>query len=152
MRLLKDDEAALAGRRVEALRAGETSRSFTFNDIAAFFVLARTVMNCWPPQGCILYVDEWGIWPSSENWSLFDDLCRLHFGETHRVKPMRFAATELDTATTFLHLVLEFGWGAAMMADGGSWFRFNHDGFATLHCDNVALPQLSKIPGVTMPA
>jgi hypothetical protein len=70
----------------------------------------------------VLWVSEWGIWPSSENWPRYYQ-ARGERGErmSLAVKPGHwFAAAERSDLVLFLTLVLEQAWGGyVLVADAG---------------------------------
>ncbi|MEO8382493.1 MAG: hypothetical protein ABI779_22730 [Acidobacteriota bacterium] len=85
---------------------------------------------------CLLWIDEWSIWPSSENWPAYYAERGVH-GERRslRVAPGHLAGGEdRDALTTFLRIVLENAWGAYVIPvmsahTTGRWAHASHDEF-----------------------
>jgi len=81
-------------------------------------------------QGVLLWITEWGIWPSSENWHLFYRL-RQSYGEhrlLHEAPGHLFLNFEYDDLATFLQVAILNGWGGYVLteADYVNVF-FSHD-------------------------
>jgi hypothetical protein len=83
-------------------------------------------------QSCLLWITEFGIWPSSENWSLFDRL-RRSYGESASLQERPghlFSSSEIDDLTTILQLSALFGWGGYLLSEANSVnCFFSHDEF-----------------------
>ena len=98
----------------------------------------------------VLRIDEWGVWPSSEDPYLFAALTARCFGEPlvldiRRLKSMQFEPTEADAAITFLSQALRFGWGGIMFAGTEHWFRFSHDEFGAFYAEGRPLEHVEKL-------
>ncbi len=81
-------------------------------------------------QSCLLWIDEWGIWPTAEDMVLFDGF-RQSIGERAplREKPGH-VAHESDTAPlrSLTAMILYFVWGAYLVGDSGRVIvRISHD-------------------------
>jgi hypothetical protein len=81
-------------------------------------------------QDSLLWITEWGIWPSSENWHLFYRL-RQTYGEhrfLHEAPGQLFLNYENDDLATFLQVAIQNGWGGYLLtgADYVNLF-FSHD-------------------------
>jgi hypothetical protein len=78
----------------------------------------------------LLWITEFGIWPSSENWNLFDRL-RRSYGETDslRERPGHlFFGDEIDDLASFLQLSALFGWGGYLLTEADQINAFfSHD-------------------------
>ena len=68
-------------------------------------------------EGALLWITEWGIWPSSENWHLYDrlrhtygDLCQLHEAPGHL-----FMDYEAEDLASFLQIAMLNGWGGYLL-------------------------------------
>jgi hypothetical protein len=89
-----------------------------------------------PYDECILWIREYGIWPSHENWFLYERL-RSSYGDTAKIAeaPLHvFYSTESNDLTTFLELALRFGWGGDIIykpkiKPTPLYLRFNHHGW-----------------------
>ena len=78
----------------------------------------------------LLWITEWGIWPSSENWHLFYRL-RQAYGESrllHEAPGHLFLNSEYEDLATFLQIAILNGWGGYVLteADYVNVF-FSHD-------------------------
>ena len=97
------------------------------------YVVARTLVNLIAPQQeTLLWINEWGVWPSSENMHMYLALRRAN-GNTSRLADSNvhlFAEDESENATDFLQLVIENGWDASLFtSDGSAELRACHDGW-----------------------
>ena len=78
----------------------------------------------------LLWITEWGIWPSSENWHLYYKL-RHSYGDQqllHEAPGHLFLEHESEDLASFLQLAMLNGWGGylLMQADYVNAF-FSHD-------------------------
>jgi hypothetical protein len=79
----------------------------------------------------LLWITEWGIWPSSENWHLYYRI-RQSYGDQrllHEAPGHLFQNYEMDDLATFLQLAMTNGWGGHILPASphtGSAF-FSHD-------------------------
>ena len=78
----------------------------------------------------LLWITGWGVWPSSENWDLFNGY-RRSLGETRQIAeaPLHaFGVTDVPALATLLSLVLSFGWDAQLTNTTGAFmFTISHD-------------------------
>lgn len=78
----------------------------------------------------LLWVTEWGIWPSEENVALFRRLL-LAYDERRWLSAAPgfvFGAGDRDELEGFIRLVLIFGWGARIVGSGADTvFVVTHD-------------------------
>jgi len=97
-----------------------------------FYWASQIAMSIAFDQPCLLWITEFGIWPSGENWSLFNRL-RRSYGETAQlfeVPGHLFAGDEIDDLTSFLQLSALFGWGGYLTSEADSVnCYFSHDEF-----------------------
>lgn len=81
-------------------------------------------------QSCLLWITEFKIWPSSENWNLYYRL-RRSYGETASLyeRPGHlFSSDEIDDLTSFLQLSALFGWGGYILTEADEINAFfSHD-------------------------
>lgn len=92
----------------------------------------------------LLYITEWGIWPSSENWHLYYRL-RETYGDArllHEAPGHLFLEHESEDLASFLQIAILNGWGGyvLMEADYVNVF-FSHDeyiDFFATNSDNLA--------------
>ncbi len=84
----------------------------------------------------MLWIDEFGIWPSSENWYLFD-MFRRSLGERkhlHERPGHIFTAGDFDAVFGLLSMVLYFNWGAVLAPSSGTLVvRISHDEFIDVY-------------------
>jgi hypothetical protein len=75
--------------------------------------LARFIAQCLGPRSsCLLWVTEWGVWPSSENWHLYYRL-RQSYGDhrlLHEAPGHLFLNYEEPDLISFLELGILSGW------------------------------------------
>jgi hypothetical protein len=81
-------------------------------------------------QPALLWITEWGIWGSSENWHLYYKL-RQSYGDPrplHEAPGHLFLGHESEDLTSFLQLAMLNGWGGYVLtvADCVNAF-FSHD-------------------------
>jgi hypothetical protein len=81
-------------------------------------------------QPVLLWITEWGIWPSSENWQIYYRL-RQSYGdhrELHDAPGHLFLNFEKDDLASFLQIAMLNGWGGYVLfeADYLNAF-FSHD-------------------------
>ena len=87
----------------------------------------------------LLWVTEWGIWPSSENWHLYYRLRHSH-GD-HRLLDEApghlFLEYEAEDLASFLQLSMLNGWGGYVLthANYANAF-FSHDEYLDFYSDN----------------
>lgn len=93
------------------------------------------------PADTLVWVNETGIWSSSENLPLYYRWREsLHCFSTLDSEPVHvFLAHEHNELISLLHMSLIFGWGVlAIAGDALSAFSFNHDSKLTVFCDDSA--------------
>ena len=87
----------------------------------------------------LLWITEWGIWPSSENWHLYyrlrrsyGDHCLLQEAPGHL-----FLEHEAEDLASFFQLSMLNGWGGYVLTDANySNLFFSHDEFLDFYSDN----------------
>jgi hypothetical protein len=84
----------------------------------------------------ILLINEYGIWPSCENWDLFMGY-RKSLDEIAEIKEKPghiFSKNENDKFNSFLTMVLYFFWGAIIAdSDLGYLIKISHDEYIQFH-------------------
>jgi hypothetical protein len=87
----------------------------------------------------LLWITEWGIWPSSENWHLYYKLRQTYgdFRLLHEAPGHLFLEHEAEDLASFLQLAMLNGWGGyvLMQADYVNAF-FSHDEFVTFYAES----------------
>ena len=145
--------------RLAALLDGRQSGShpegtlhIRFQRCSDFLNLSRFVVDAISPGAFVLDIDEHGVWPSSENWFLFDSLSLQLFGAVHRVRAMQFDDTEREAALSFLQIALQFGWGGIFMANESRYFRFSHDEVGKIcgRIDAEHVSSLRRLSGISV--
>jgi hypothetical protein len=90
----------------------------------------------------LLWVTEWGIWRSSENWHLFEKL-RLSYGESRRLDEAPghlFREYEMSDLATLLQVAIDNGWGGYVMAAMSPVnIFFSHDEFIDFYAEDPSL-------------
>jgi hypothetical protein len=83
----------------------------------------------------ILWINEFGIWPSSEDWCLFDGF-RRSFGEDTPLykKPGHlFSKGDLSIVRSLVAMILYFIWGAVLYSpSNGLLVEVSHDEFISV--------------------
>jgi hypothetical protein len=96
----------------------------------------------------ILYISEWGIWPSSENMEIFDSY-RLAKGETRTLEEApihRFASANDPTLLGLLCLALYFIWGVELFnSEGKCLFSLNHDEWFEIRTSNPSALEICNL-------
>ena len=91
----------------------------TPKDSGAKTSLARFIMRFFKEDTeALLWINEFKIWPSAEDWNLFDGF-RKSLGETSCLydKPGHlFSKDDAKTVTSILGMVLYFIWGAILVS------------------------------------
>ena len=91
----------------------------------------------------LLWITEWGIWPSSENWHLYYKM-RQTYGDSrllHEAPGHLFLEHEAEDLASFLQIAMLNGWGGYVLtqADYVNLF-FSHDEyikFFAKHAENL---------------
>ncbi|MCP4269371.1 MAG: hypothetical protein GY777_28005 [Candidatus Brocadiaceae bacterium] len=104
--------------------------------------LAKVIGRIFEDEGeSLLWIDEFGIWPSSENWNLFFNF-RKSIGETcplHEKPGHLFSKTDIDEAVSLLSLVLYFYWGVVLIPKSLKFLlRISHDEVISVLTDGNA--------------
>ena len=102
----------------------------------------------------LLWITEWGIWSSSENWHLYYKL-RQSYGEQRLLEEApghMFLGHESEDFASFLHLAMLNGWGgyALTQADYVNLF-FSHDEYIDFFPDSYDLAGMVKEFGIEKP-
>lgn len=152
------DEACLS----DWLSPGDPLLSFRYQrQVVTELHIARLVaswLGNW--DSCMIWIAEFGIWPSHENLHLMRQL-RTSYGESASLaqKPVHlFYRGEQDDFITFLELALRFGWGGRIAHTSSAdthervlWFT--HDGVFNVRCDtDESASLISSIESVGLEA
>ncbi|MGH6935528.1 MAG: hypothetical protein ACRED2_04970 [Methylocella sp.] len=86
---------------------------------------------------CLVWMTEWGIFPSNEDWPLLRKL-RQKAGDERGLQEAPgqvFGADENGELASFLDLVIRSGWGGHILAVRASVYMFiSHDEFVHVEC------------------
>jgi hypothetical protein len=145
----RECEEWLAGRGREAPtieNAKFSQRASLPNDAPALYFAARQIAAAVMAQRqpCLLWIQEWGIWSSSENLHLYYRL-RESYGDRRMLEMAPghlFLEHEIEDLTTFLHISLLHGWGGYLLShlDYLNVF-FSHDGYLVGFADGEGVVQ-----------
>lgn len=96
-----------------------------------------------PGEG-LLWITEWGVFPSCENMALFDGYRRsLRDERSVRSAPGHvFRQTDRREVECLLDLVLYFFWDASIVAAGSMWLQISHDELFSIHASDRMSLQL----------
>jgi len=98
-----------------------------------------TLVDC--SSEALLWITEWGVFPSSENMALFDGY-RRSLGEErslHEAPGHLFHASDLQELECLLDLAIYFFWDASVFA-ASVWLRVSHDEILSIHAkDELSL-------------
>lgn len=87
----------------------------------------------------LLWLTEWGIWPSSENWHLYYKL-RQSYGDNrllHEAPGHLFLEHESEDLASFLQLSILNGWGGYFLSGSDSVNAFfSHDEYIDFYAEN----------------
>jgi hypothetical protein len=103
----------------------------------------------------LLFITEWGIWPSSENWHLYYTLRRA-YGDLrllHEAPGHLFLEHETEDLASFLQLSMLNGWGGYVLTDANYVNAFfSHDEFIDFFGDkNANLAEVRAALGPSQP-
>ena len=83
-----------------------------------FFPIAKAIaQSITYRQATLLWVTEWGVWPSSENWQLYYKLRQSYsdFRLLQDVPGHLFLEYESEDFSTFLQVAMLSGWGGYVL-------------------------------------
>ena len=93
-------------------------------------------------EEAILWIDEFGIWPSSEDWHLFTTF-RGSLGEQSQLyeKPGHlFSREDLVSISSILAMTLYFIWGAVLYSPRQDLLvRVSHDEWIAIYCRDATI-------------
>jgi hypothetical protein len=95
------------------------------------FCIARWIAATLPSRKpTLLFITEWGIWPSSENWHLYYKL-RQPYGDNrllHEAPGQLFLGHESEDLASFLQISILNGWGGYVLSEADYLNAFfSHD-------------------------
>lgn len=103
----------------------------------------------------LLFITEWGIWGSSENWHLYYKL-RQSYGDTRLLEEAPghlFLGYETEELTSFLQLSVLNGWGGYLLTQANyANLFFSHDEHIDFFAENPAnLTGIREALGLSAP-
>jgi hypothetical protein len=100
-----------------------------------------------PFRECLLWVTEWGVWPSSENLHLFYRL-RESYGERrhlHDAPGHSFLGHENADLATYIQVALQFGWGFYLVTSPSYQSAFvSHDEYVKFYTDDSDVAEKAR--------
>ncbi len=85
----------------------------------------------------MLWIDEFGIWPSSEDWYLFASFRKFlgEESELHEKPGHLFSLHDLKNISSIVAMVLYFSWGAILYSPfRDTVIRISHDDWISIQC------------------
>jgi hypothetical protein len=106
-------------------------------------------------QPALLFVTEWGIWPSSENWHLYYKV-RQTYGDNRLLDDAPghlFLGHEAEDLASFLQLSMLNGWGGYILTEANYVNAFfSHDEYIDFFAENSAnLDGIREVLGPNQP-
>ncbi|HEY8716039.1 MAG TPA: hypothetical protein VIM00_11730 [Candidatus Acidoferrum sp.] len=103
------------------------------------FFFARWISSELPrSRPTLLFLTEWGIWPSSENWHLYYKL-RQKYGDSRSLQEAPghvFLEHEGEDLASFLQLSMLNGWGGYVLTEANHLNAFfSHDEYIEFYGD-----------------
>lgn len=146
-----DKEGNKLVRKTEAVNA----ISFDLEDAKVCYYNIATSIISWLPESSslLLWINEFGIWPHSENLHLYYKLRQSYKDYRHiREAPGHcFLNHEKSDLVSFLHLTLMFGWGGYLFNGSQSYIIFSHDGWIAFESTSKLDKQIKDIQGFKIP-
>lgn len=98
-------------------------------------------------QPALLWITEWSIWPSSENWHLYYRL-RQSYGDQrllHEAPGHLFLEHESEDLASFAEVAMLNGWGGYILTHANyvNMF-FSHDEYIDFFTENASLEEVRK--------
>jgi hypothetical protein len=115
----------------EALGLDRVRIGYPPNHYQVFFFARWIAKRATLSTPALLWITEWGVWPTSENWHLYyklrqtcGDLRLLHEAPGHL-----FLNHETEDLASFLQLCMLNGWGGYVVSQSGQHMDsfFSHD-------------------------
>jgi hypothetical protein len=100
-------------------------------------------------QPALLWITEWGIWPSSENWHIYYKLRQSYADHRllHEAPGHLFLEHESEDLASFLQLAILNGWGGYFLS-GSNHINafFSHDEYIDFYAErNESLDAIREI-------
>lgn len=148
---LAQSKSASLYQALDALFTTSTKLPVRWDSHAAFYAMSKALHSSADPfKNSVLFINEKGIWPSSENTFLLKCVLDVILGH-NAVEPVfciSFDDTEQAQSVTMLQLALQFGWGGIFSSNNDTVFVFNHDGFGTFSSSQALVNPFLGLTGV----
>lgn len=112
------------------------------SDFHRIFFAARWVASALPhDMAVMLWITEWGIWPSSENLHLYYRLRQSYNDHRllHEAPGHFFLKHESEDLASFLQLAMLNGWGGFVLAEANDLNAFfSHDEYIDFYAPDEA--------------
>jgi len=120
----------------------------------SLFIARRVVSWLGDFDSALLWIREYKIWPSSENWHLYyrlrssySNYCQLQETPGHLA-----LGHERDDLISFVQLALLFGWGGHLLAIPDTTYAFlSHDGWIHLKSERAHHRILTEVAEYSLP-
>lgn len=87
----------------------------------------------------LLFLTEWGVWPTSENWHLYYKLRQTYgdYRQLHDAPGRLFLEYEAEDLASFLQLSMLNGWGGYVLTEANyANAFFSHDEYIDFFADS----------------
>lgn len=102
---------------------------------------------------CLFLVDEFGVWPSSENLHLYYRL-RRSYGDNRHLSDApghQFLKHEGADLATFIDLAIQFGWGGYLfLHPNDTQVRISHDSWVQIFTTEVREKILTQVSNLKL--
>jgi hypothetical protein len=145
----EESESYTEGRGMELTRSSPASVTAWYPPNPARLDLRWIAHSITCGEPIMLWITEWGIWPSSENWHLYYRL-RQSYGDQrllHEAPGHLLLDYERDDLASFLQIAITNGWGGYIASSSAdSWYAFfSHDEYIEFHAnEDVHLADVKK--------
>jgi len=144
-------------RRLDAVPGAHVERIDYPSGPYRIFHVARWIATSLTHQRpTLLWVTEWGIWPSSENWHLYYKLRQSYSDRRllHEAPGHLFLEHEAEELASFLQVAMLNGWGGYVLTDLNYVNAFfSHDEYIDFFSDrDENLADIRKELGTDQPA
>ena len=118
------------------------------------FYLAKTLVS-WLGnfESCLLWINEYGIWPSSEDLHLYYRL-RTSYGDGRRLREAPghlFSGDEKADLVSCLNLAIQFGWGGHIVPKpAATRIVFSHDSWALVESETMLAAIVKEIEEMSL--
>jgi hypothetical protein len=151
MRFYSEEECEkwLTSRKREKPNQSDAPHSETFKypeEPYRFYSLARMIASSSCRDPILLWVSEWGVWPTSENWHVYYKLRHSYADHRllHEAPGHFFMGYEMEDCASFLQIAMLNGWGGHVLTQANYVNAFfSHDEYIRFFANDAA--QLDEI-------